>query len=127
MDAAEFVQIGGKIVEVGGQLEALRAEREALNTKIAALEKELLPLLARHAELLSSVVGSAMPKPVVPVPPVLPVPAGPSAGDEKVALLRRIKSFLNDAEPGTSATQIAEALKVDPAHVREVMRELTAR
>lgn len=126
MDAAEFVDVGGKIMAIGGQLETLRGEREVLNTKITALEKELLPLLARHAELVSSLMGAAMPKPVAPAPlPLTQIP-GPTPGDEKVALARRIKGYLNNAEPGTSAMQIAEALKVDAALVREVMRELNA-
>ena len=126
MDAAEFVEVGGKIMTIGGQLEKLRAERDVLNAQITGLEKELLPLLGRHAELVSSLMGSAMPKPVVPSPVPAPVPTGPTAGDDKVALMRRVKGFLNNAEPGTSASQIAEALKVDPALVREVMRDLHA-
>jgi hypothetical protein len=89
------------------------------------MEKELLPLVGRHAELLAAVMGSAMPKPVAPVPVAAPLPTGPTPGDEKVALMRRVKGFLNNAEPGTSAMQIADALKVEASLVREVMREMS--
>jgi hypothetical protein len=125
MDAAEFVEVGGKIVTIGGQLEKLRTEREALDVQITALEKELFPLLGRHAELVSSLMGPVVSKPLPP-PVVLqpPLPPDMIGGDDKVALARRIKGFLNNAEPGTSATQIAEALKVDASLVREVMRSL---
>lgn len=124
MDAAEFVSLGGKIMEVGGQLTALRGERDVLSAKIADLEKELLPLMTRYNELMASVMGAAMPKP--PPPPVRPAgPSGPAPlSDDKIILAKRIKKFLEDAEPGTSATQIAEALKVDAAVIREVMRDM---
>lgn len=120
MDAAEFVMLGGKIVELGAQLTSLRGERDALSTKISDLEKELLPLIARYNELMASVMGAAMPKP--PPPPAAPAGPPPLSND-KVLLAKRIKRFLEDAEPGTSAMQMAEALKVDPALIREVLRE----
>lgn len=123
MDAGEFVDIGGKIVAIGGQLEKLRVERDGLNSKITALETELLPLLTRHAELVSSLMSVALPKPVAAPPS--PQPPGPTDGDAKVSLAKRVRGFLENAEPGTSATQIAEALKVDAALVREIMRGLT--
>jgi hypothetical protein len=127
VDAIEFVEVGGKIMKLGGDLAALREERKVLDEKISAMEKELLPLVGRHAELLSGVMGAAMPKPVTssPSPAVAQAAAGPSPAEEKASLMRRVKGFLNAAEPGTSAMQIAEALKVDPALVREVMRELS--
>lgn len=126
MDAAEFAQVGSKIVEIGMKLKGLREEREALSTKITELEKELLPLVSRHSELLALFVGVAMPKPApLPVPPSAHSASG-MIGDEKVKLTRRIKKFLEDAEPGTSAMQIAEALKVDAAQVREVLRDFAA-
>jgi len=127
MEAIEFVEVGGKIMKLGGELAILRDERKALDEKITAMEKELLPLVGRHAELLAAVMGAAMPKPLAPLPPppVASMPSGPSPGDEKVALMRRVKGFLNNAEPGTSAMQIAEALKVDASLVREVMRDLS--
>ncbi len=126
MDAAiEFVEVGGKIMTLSGQLAPLKAERDALNEQITALERELVVLAGRYSELIAATLGTAMPKPAVPVvAPVLPGPAGPTPNDEKLALIRRVKGFLNNAEPGTSAMQIADALKVDASLVREVMREM---
>lgn len=125
MDAAEFVSVGAKIMEIGAQLESLRGERDALSAKISGLEKELLPLMARYNELMASVMGAAMPKPPpAAVPAALSVhSASGLVGDDKIKLTRRIKKFLEEAEPGTSAMQIADALKVDAALVREVLRE----
>lgn len=128
MDAAvEFVEVGGKIMTISGQLAPLKTEREALNEKITALEQELVVLAGRYSELLAATLGAAMPKPValVPAPVAVQAPAGPAPGEDKLALTRRVKGFLNNAEPGTSAMQIADALKVDASLVREVMREMS--
>lgn len=128
MDAVvESVEIGGKIMTLSGQLAPLKAERDALNEKIQVLEKELLGLAGRYSELVSATLSAVMPKPLafVAAAPTTPPPTGPSPGDEKVLLMRRVKGFLNNAEPGTSASQIADALKVDAALVREVMRDLS--
>lgn len=124
MDAAEFVEVGGKIVELGGKLQLLKNQRTLLDDQISAMEAELVPLLSRHTELVSSVMGTAMPKPStapVALPTVAPVP------NERLVLITRIRSFLKDAENvdgGISATQIADALHVDPAIVREILRSL---
>lgn len=123
--AVEFVEIGGKIMTLSGQLAPLKAERAALDEKISILESDLRVLSGRYSALIAATLGTVLPTPVVPAPIIAPVPMGPSPGDEKVALMRRVKGFLNNAEPGTSAMQIAEALKVDASLVREVMRELS--
>jgi len=131
MDVAEFASIGAKIVEVGEKLKELRGQRDDVNAQISTLEKELTPLLTRHAQLIAEVIG-------VPATAVLPVPTpgngpppGPNApsGSPNAEALRLVKKrvleFLDDAEPGLSAAEVATALRLDPTQVRQVMADLS--
>lgn len=129
MDAAEFVEVGSKILKIGTQLSDLRAEREALDKQISLLESEFVPLVVRHGELLAEMAGTAMPKPPPPPAPVPTFSVTPAPANDKMLLVNRIKGFLKQAEESEqdqrpSATQIAEALKVDPTLVREIMRDV---
>lgn len=129
MDAAEFVTVGGKIVELGSNLEQLRAQRETLNVQIEELERQLVPLLAKHSELVAAVMGRALPmKPVVapalPPPPSLLTETEPAPTVDRVRLKRQILQLIDNSEEQLSATEISEKLKVDAVLVREVMRSL---
>jgi len=125
-NAGELVEIGTKVVKLSAELEDVRKKRDEFDVQVKAMEKVLLPLLLRHAELVSSMTGSLLPpKPLPPMePPPLPPDTNFSPGiPDKGKVAQQIRAFLKNAEPGISAMQIGEVLKVDPALVREVLRD----
>lgn len=126
-NAAELVELGGKIATLCGQLAELRVKRDELNTQVTALEKELTPLLVRHGELIAKMAGAALPPPPVPPTPVGAAISSSLPGGEKTLVERRVINFLKNAEPGTGALDIARALNIEASKVREVLRELATR
>jgi len=108
-------------VELGGELKKKKAEREELDKEIAALEEKLRPLVVQHTQLLSDLVGTPPPA-ATSVAGSDPVVKGSAPINEQ--LRKRLTDYLAKADPGISAFEIAEALKVDPTLVREVMRDL---
>jgi len=131
MDMAEFADVGAKLVEVGQRLKQLKSERADLDKGIAEADAELQPLLVRHQQLIAELVG-------VPATPVAPAPTPstltpaqrnapplsppiPTESDLE-ASKDRIREFLADAESGTSAHDVAAALRLDPVLVRTVMQ-----
>lgn len=130
-NAAEFVELGAKIAEVCLKLKALREQRDELNKQIGELEKELAPLLVKHAKFIAEMAGAALPPPP-PVPQgVYPSAPGAvsndSAPDERRLLEHRIVKFLEQAEPGIGAMDIANALNIRPEKVREVLNHMATR
>ena len=134
MDIAEFASLGAQIVEVGEKLKEARVRRDAANAEISELEKQLGPLLTRHAQLIAEVVGSPMP--TAPIQPVFqpvhvnggPVPqpqGGPATKEALAVVKKRLVEFLEDAEPGVSAAEVAQALRLDPLIVRQAMADLS--
>jgi len=121
------VTLSTKIVELGGKLSELRTARDALNTQIQGLEKELLPLVAKHGELMAALLGQALPVAVAPAA----LEASPAVADSSASLSattkKRVIEFLkrqDTSEGGISAMEIAEALKIDVSSVRECMLEM---
>jgi len=131
MDVVELTEVGTKIAEVGGKLKERREQRKVIDEEIALLEVELRPLLLRHSQILADVIGAPI-APPAPPPVYLPPsngggpplpPAGPNP-KQAIELKKRIIKFLEDAEPGTSAADVATALNLDPLTVRAVMGEM---
>jgi len=127
--AVELVEIGGKIATLCSQLAEVREKRDELSKQVSALEKELTPLLVRHGILIAEMAGAAVPAP----PPAAPaasnstMAAPMSGGGPDRQLERRIIKYLEDADPGVGAMDIARHLNVDAAKVREVMHGLATR
>jgi biotin operon repressor len=127
----ELLGMSTKIVEIGGKLSELRAARDALNTQIQALEKELLPLATKHSTLMATLLGQALPtltvQPVVPSPEVPTSPPRGVATSLSATTKTRILDFLkrmDTSDGAVSAMEIADALKIDAAAVRECLLEL---
>lgn len=129
MEISDLVPLGEKILDIGNKLKELRLQRDSVTSQIATLETELAPLLIEHAKIIAEVAGTpaatAPPAPPYnpggPPPPGPPGPGGPV--DEKVIRTRVLK-YLEDAEPGVSALDVANALRLDSAAVRKVMADL---
>lgn len=139
MNVAELVTIGAKIAEIGETLKSKRAERDELNAEISALEKELMPLVVEHSKIIAEVIGHPIQPPAAPPPP--PPNWGPrqlqaNGGEINITTQvnghgltnaqakQRITDYLNKAEPGTSAADVAAALRMDPSLVRQVMADI---
>ncbi len=123
MDVAELAVVGAKIVEVGTKLKTLRKKRDDVVQEISELEQEILPLVAQHAKIIAEVVGM----PSAPVAPQLPVhsayPTHPTT-DVPSDIKERVIRFLEQSEEPLSALNVAEALKLSPVAVRQVMADL---
>jgi predicted ArsR family transcriptional regulator len=133
MDPAEFARVGAELVELGGKLNEKKAARDALNKEITELEEQIRPLMVEHQKMLAELVGV----PVQAVPPPGPPPPTPPNGngngnggppkppfDPNTAIKQRIIAFLNRSEPGVSALEVADALKIDVSLVRQAMNDL---
>jgi hypothetical protein len=132
----ELITIGTKIAEIGTRLSKVRAERDELNYKVLALESELLPLITKHGELLTAIIGRAMPTPAVQVqqpmpmmpmpmpmmPTNLPAPGLAASSSMKQQVIEYLK--MRHVDDTISATEIAESLHIDSAIVREAMLDL---
>jgi hypothetical protein len=126
MDAQELIEVSQNVAQLGGELTELRNQRKSLDEAIEEKEKALEPLLTRHEELIRELRGvpKAPPTPVHRAPP-LPPHANRNANSPEMK--QRIIKFLETAEPGLSAGEVADALKIDPVVVREAMREMLLR
>jgi hypothetical protein len=140
MDIARLTELGPLLVEKGKLLNEKKAERDALNADIAELEKELTPLVIEHQKLVASLLGTAVPAPPPaddgpmhmglgrPYPPRPGTPGGGPGGlptaNEKEQAKRKILAFLENAEPGISAYDIAQQLNIDGVLVRQIMFEM---
>jgi hypothetical protein len=132
MDIANLAIIGAKIAEVGEKLKVLRGQRDEINEQIGSLEKELMPLVVEHSKIIAEIVGTPPAPPPAPPgafaggggpPPPIPQPgASPEVLQKAKA---RILKYLDDAEPGVSAADVANALKMDPFLVRRIMGEMS--
>jgi hypothetical protein len=136
MDTSDLVPLGEKILEVGNRLKDLRAQRDSILTQISVLEAELTPLLVEHAKIIAEVAGAPPPVPPVYAPPAsgAPIHGSPNGlvngppnhpqrlGEKEVRA--KVLAYLEDAEPGASARDVAEALRLDPVVVRQVMADL---
>lgn len=122
MDEPEITAVGMKIVELGSKLKKLKADRDELTMQITAIEAEIAPLLVRHTQLIAEITGMLIPKPVAPEAPS--VEASPTPGRVDGGLKKRVLKFLQGAEPGVGAVEVADALKLDAALVRQVMMEM---
>ena len=132
-DPVELSKLGSEIVRISVQLRALRGDRDELNKKISELEKELRPFILRQHELMSTLIGEALPAPA-PAAPAAPsgtVSSGAapvaSSGGSGTALKQKVLEFLRKCDETVSAGDIAESLHIDPALVREAMLELRRR
>lgn len=146
MDQQEFAKVGAELVELGTKLKELKAQRAVLDKEIAELESKVRTLMAKHTQMLAEIVGvptsvsedapmgmmmaaeavgSKPEQAMVPTGSV--VSTGITPRQEKARIKARVLAFLENAEPGTSALQIADALRIDAAAVREVMAELAVR
>lgn len=123
MDVAELVTTGARIVELSEKLKELRAGRDAIQKDISELEKELMPLVAKHAKIIAEVVGAPVPA-ASPSPNVNGTSGVPGIPEPTGDVKRRILQFLDQSEPGTSALDVATALRLDPMVVRQVMMDL---
>lgn len=131
MDVAELASVGAQIVEIGGKLKELREQRDAVNAHISELEKELMPLVTLHAKIIAHVIGAPIPSPAPP-PALVPAKGGGSSGSSGgptpqvlTAVKKKVVDFLQDAEPGMSAAEVAQALRLDPSIVRQAMADLS--
>lgn len=137
IDIAEIATLGMQLAEQGMKLRDLRESRDALNVSIAALEKEVLPLVLRHTQLLTALTGNLVqPTPQAapiaqPQPSPGPGPQGfsaPKPGEpDMVILKKRIQNYIQanqDAGVPIVANEMANALQVDSSYIRQAMREL---
>lgn len=76
MDAARLVELGGRIVTLSADLMKARSARDEAHKEVTDLEKELMPLLAEHAQLIQGLAGPAMAQPFQQqgTPPQAPLP-----------------------------------------------------
>jgi hypothetical protein len=134
MDIANLAVIGGQIAEIGEKLKMLRGQRDEINTEISALEKQLMPLVVEHSKIIAEIVG-VPPTPPAPTPPIQqlsyggggsspPVPQPGVTPEVMQKAKTRILKYLDDAEPGVSAADVAGALKMDPFLVRQIMGQM---
>lgn len=137
MDIADLATLGARIVELSHKLKAKKNEREILDKDITALESELMPLVTEHSKVIASVVGAALPAPVPYVTPPHALPNGPRPQQQPknddapppiptpdAAVKKKVLDYLRTAEEPGSAQTIAEALRLDPLVVRQVLSEL---
>jgi len=127
INIAELATLGAQIAELGMKLAEMRARREAVNVEILAVEKDLLPLITKHAQLIASITGQVAQIPqVFPTVQAVPtaLPGTPSSVTSSNPSKERIVQYLKRCEPGSSALEIAEQIHVDPTLVREVMADL---
>jgi hypothetical protein len=152
--AQELTAVGQKLAELGTKLLALRRQRDEANRQISELEAQVNPLIKKHTELISQMMGIV----IAPVPPQPPpqyaapnyASQGPGAvppqigaispsqqgmqpsGDwisQRKDLEKRIRMYLNslDEEAKAGAEDIAKALKVPLMQVREALGGLNRR
>ena len=131
VNIADIATLGSQIATLGLQLKELKTQRAELDQDIDALEKQLLPLVAEHAKLIAAITGTVLP---APAPPPRPRPSNggdlpevPEGHPDMVVIKAKIKRFLATAPPGTSSTQIADAIHVDGYLVRQALMELNQR
>jgi len=126
-NASELVVLGSKIAEIGEKLKELRGRRKVVEQEIEEAETELRPLLVRHTTLLAEIMGEVLPSPPTPLPSVQRTGDGEKPGGLSVEAnpaKERVRAFLKTVAPGTWVSDIADAIKIDAALVREVMREM---
>lgn len=134
MDAAEFSRVSAELLELGERLKGLRDQRKDLDSEISELEAKVRPLVVRHAQMLADIVGNIMPTAPAPAPaPVQlaqpqnyagsPPNMAPVVEEPSIAKAKIIR-YLQNAEPGISAGDIAQALRLDVGTVRQVMHEM---
>lgn len=119
MDPQEFAKVGAELVEIGNALKDLKEERANLDLQITVLEKKLRPLVTQHAKFIAELVGEVAPPDPASGP--LSLESGPV---DNTALKKRILAFVARSEPGVGPLEIADAIKVDPVLVRQVMMEM---
>lgn len=131
-DFSEFAQVGSDIMQLGLKLKDLREQRDEINASITSVEKELAPLMQKHAQMLASVTGQILsaPRPTTPSafsPATSAATVPPVISERQAELLLQKKKIVNflktSASPGMSPLDIAERLQVPPELVREAMRE----
>lgn len=125
VDVSQLAVVGAELVELGERLKVLRKKRDEVQAEITELEAKLTPLVLAHSKIIASIVGQPV---AAPSPPYVNGGGGGGGlptvdGDAKGRILR----FLERAEPGVSALDIATALHLDASIVRNVMRELRER
>lgn len=131
VDVSRLAIIGAEIAGLGEKLKTLRVQRDEVQKEISELESKLTPLVLEHSKIIASLVG----QPLAPPPPPPHVngetygpPNGPNGPSIALpAFKARILRYLDNAEPGTSAQDVATALQIDATIVRNVMRELRER
>lgn len=126
MDITQFAQVGAKIAELSHKLKSKRTALDALQKEITTVEDELRPLVVEHSKMVAELVGSS--GTVMVAAPAAGGPVAIQTGVVNPAALDGIRSrllqYLERADPGTSAGDVAEALKVDVLLVRQVMSEM---
>lgn len=148
LDPGELVSLSTSIMELSLKLKSLRDQRDLVAKQITELETELIPLLTKHSSIVASISGMAAPTPpVVVYAPPSPVQQAPMGAPEVVMspvsvvmqdpeiekkkrrflLRKKIVQYLENAESGTSALQVAEAIGAPDLEVRSIMSELMAR
>jgi hypothetical protein len=131
MDAADFARLSSEIVELGARLKELKIDRDNLQVEIDALDAQLRVKLGEHAVYLSELLGQAgVGLPAVSsgsVSSVSPVSSVVPATGISAELRQRIVDYagsrVDETGEGVSASDIAVALHLDPALVREALRE----
>jgi chromosome segregation ATPase len=124
MDAAEFANVGAELIEKSAKLAELRAQKAALDSQIALLETEIRPLVAKQAAFLKEIMGVTESPAEAPAPPPHVQNGGSAPSGNQEALKKRIKDYLKRCDPGVSATDVADVLKIDGVLVRQVMGEM---
>jgi hypothetical protein len=141
----EFAEVGQKLSELGQKLVAFRHQRDEANKQISELESQVNPLIHRHTELISQMLGVM----VAPVPAPMPMavagqpqmlrpslasspPVQPQQNDwiaQRQSLELKVQKYLAHLEEGETAgpEDIAAALKVPLMQVREVLGSLQRR
>lgn len=134
MDISDLSGLGAQILTLGTELKQKRAAHEAIGKEIAELEKELAPLVVQHASIIAEFVGKPVhvgppnAPPNAPVGGAMPLPsASPSMTSEDLMIRKKVVSFLEEAEPGVSAYDVAEALQLPLQKVRSVMMAFAQR
>jgi hypothetical protein len=126
VDPTELVKLSTEIIDRSTKLGELKTQRDELNKQIAELDKELRPAILKQQQMMAALMGDPIPVPLaqVPVAAIPVVPGTPTPSGNGGTLRQKVVAYIQKCDESVSAMEIAEALHIDAAMVREVMLDL---